>query len=153
VATVVGSKCEGIGPAPRAAAESPLAELAAVLTPEVVRHWRSFAPQDALEVTWRLIRAANAELEAVAPWKLEPGPTVDGVLGDALEVLRLVAVLASPVLGDTAAEIWRRLGLSGSPATPGNAGPNGVLGWGGYPGGLNVEKGAPLFPRRAVEAE
>ncbi|MGD0084634.1 MAG: methionine--tRNA ligase [Acidimicrobiales bacterium] len=153
VATVVGSKCGGTGPAPRAASESPLAELTAVLTPEVIRHWRSFAPQDALEVTWRLIHAANAELEAVAPWKLDPGPVVDGVLGDALEVLRIVAVLISPVLGDAAAEIWRRLGLSASPAAAGNVGPDGVLGWGGYPGGLAVEKGLPLFPRRAVEAE
>jgi methionyl-tRNA synthetase len=152
VSTVVGSKCGGVGPAPRPAAESPLAELAAVLTPEVVRHWREFAPQDALEITWRLIRAANAELEAVAPWKLDPGPVVDGVLGDALEVLRIVAVLISPVMGDSAAEIWRRLGLAGSPGAPGNAGPDGVLDWGGYPGGLSVEKGTPLFPRRAVEA-
>ena len=45
----------------------------------------------------------------------------------------------------TAAEIWRRIGLDGAPADrrlPADAG------WGGYPGGLPVEKGAPLFPRR-----
>jgi methionyl-tRNA synthetase len=100
-----------------------------------------------------MIRAANAELEAVEPWKLEPGPDVDAVLGDALEVLRIVAVLISAVLPETAAEIWRRLGIIGSPGAPGNAGDNGVLAWGGYPGGLPVEKGMPLFPRRKVDAE
>ncbi|MDA8264534.1 MAG: methionine--tRNA ligase [Actinomycetota bacterium] len=152
VSTVVASKCEGRGPAPRAAAEgSRLAEVAAEIVPSVVAHWRAFAPQEGLEETWKLIRAANAELEMVAPWKLEPGPEVDAVLGDALEVLRIVAVLISPVLRRTAAEIWRRLGLEGDPGASGNAGSQGVLSWGGYPGGLPVEKGEPLFPRRKVE--
>jgi methionyl-tRNA synthetase len=127
--------------------------LAAELTPAVVAQWGAFAPHEGLETTWRLIRGANAELEAVEPWKLEPGPQVDAVLGDALEVLRIVAVLISAVLPDTAAEIWRRLGLDGAPGAPGNAGGNGVLAWGGYPGGLPVEKGAPLFPRRKLEPE
>ncbi|MHB1508219.1 MAG: methionine--tRNA ligase [Acidimicrobiales bacterium] len=152
VSTVVASKCDGRGPAPRtAAAGSHLAEVAAEVTPAVIAHWRAFAPHEGLEATWKLIRAANAELEAVAPWKLEPGPEVDAVLGDALEVLRIVAVLVSPVLRDTAAEIWRRLGLAGDPGASGNAGSQGVLSWGGYPGGLPVEKGDPLFPRRKVE--
>ena len=138
---------------PRSAADgSHLAQVAAELTPAVVAHWQAFAPNEGLETTWRLIRAANAELESVEPWKLEPGPEVDAVLGDSLEVLRIVAVLISPVLRETAAEIRRRLGLEGNPAAAGNAAPGGVLGWGGYPGGLPVEKGAPLFPRRKVEA-
>jgi methionyl-tRNA synthetase len=154
VATVVGSKCGGIGPAPRSSAEgSRLSEVAAQLTVAVVDSWRGFAPHEGLDGTWKLIRAANAELEAVEPWKLEPGPEVDGVLGDALEVLRIVAVLIAPVMPATAVEIWSRLGLEGSPGAPGNVGADGILGWGGYPGGLVVEKGAPLFPRRALEAE
>ncbi|HET9090936.1 MAG TPA: class I tRNA ligase family protein [Acidimicrobiales bacterium] len=152
VATVVGSKCGGIGPAPRPASEgSALATAAAAVTAEVVEAWGRFAPHEGLEAVWRLIRAANAELEAVAPWKLEPGPEVDGVLGDALEVLRLVAVMVSPVLPATAEEIWSRLSVGGSPAAPGNAGPDGVLSWGGYGGGVPVTKGSPLFPRRAAE--
>ena len=152
VATVVGSKCGGIGPAPRpASAGSALATAAATVTGEVVAAWGRAAPHEALEAVWRLIRAANAELEAVAPWKLEPGPEVDGVLGDALEVLRLVAVMVSPVLPATAAEIWSRLSVEGSPAAPGSAGPDGVLSWGGYSGGVPVTKGSPLFPRRAAE--
>jgi methionyl-tRNA synthetase len=66
------------------------------------------------------------------------------VLGDALEALRIVAVLASPALPTASAEAWRRLGLDGSPLDqrlPAAAQ------WGGYPGGLTVTKGAPLFPR------
>jgi methionyl-tRNA synthetase len=148
VATVVGSKCGGIGPAPRRDPGN-LAGAGTAAVAEARAAWARTAPHEALEATWRLIRAANAELEAVAPWKLPPGPEVDGVLGDALEVLRLVAVLVSPVLPDTAEEIWARLGLDGAAGAVGNAAEGGVLAWGGYPGGLPVTKGSPLFPRRA----
>ena len=109
-------------------------------------------PQDALEATWRLVRAANAELEAVEPWKLPPGPEVDAALGDALEALRIVAVLVSPVMPRAAAEIWARIGLAGRPDEPGAAGEDGSLTWGGYPGGVHVVKGEALFPRRTVES-
>jgi methionyl-tRNA synthetase len=151
VSAVVASKCGGVGPAPSPAGRSRLAGLAGEVVAEARRCWAGFAPQEALEATWRLIRAANAELEAVEPWKREPGPEVDAVLGDSLEVLRLVAVLVAPVLIETAGEIWRRIGVAGSPGAPGNAGDPGVLEWGGYPGGVPVEKAAPLFPRKAVE--
>ena len=107
--------------------------------------WDRFAPHEALEAAWRLIGAANAELEATEPWKAEPGPAVDAVLGSALETLRVVSLLTVPAMPSTAREIWRRIGLAGSPADQRlpEAGR-----WGGYPGGVPVEKGAPLFPRR-----
>jgi len=142
VAAVVASKCSGVGPAPSAG--GPLAEAAAAVYEEAARAWERVAPSDALEATWRLIREANSHLEAHEPWKMEPGPEVEAVLGDALEVLRIVAVLASPAVPGAAAEIWHRLGLSGSPQDqrlPAAAA------WGGYPGGLPVTKGRPLFPR------
>ncbi|MHB1987619.1 MAG: class I tRNA ligase family protein [Acidimicrobiales bacterium] len=151
VATVVGSKCGGTGPPPSPATASVLARAAAETTRDVAEAWGRFAPHEAMAAVWRLIRAANAELESVAPWKLDPGPEVDGVLGDCLEVLRIVAVLVSPVMPEAAAQIWSRLGVEGSPAAPGNAGVTGVLGWGGYPGGVSVTKGASLFARRATK--
>ena len=66
------------------------------------------------------------------------------MLGDALEVLRLVAILASPAIPNSCDEIWRRIGLPGVPADC-RIGADTV--WGGYPGGVAVEKGTPLFPR------
>ncbi len=145
VATVVGKQCGGIGPAPRP--DSPLAHVAVLAFDHAAAAWERVQPSDALEATWRLIRAMNAELEATEPWKAEPGPAVDGVLGDALEVLRIVAVLASPALPHASEEIWRRIGLSGSVLD--QRLPQAAV-WGGYPGGLAVEKGAPLFPRLTV---
>ena len=143
VTTVVGSKCGGVGPAPSPG--SPLAAVAGAAYQAAARAWDRLAPSEALEATWRLIRETNAYLESNAPWKAEPGPAVDAVLGDALEVLRLVAVLASPAVPSAAAEIWRRIGLPGGPAQ--QRLPE-AAGWGGYPGGLPVEKGPPLFPRK-----
>jgi methionyl-tRNA synthetase len=151
VATVVGSKCGGMGPAPLPVGDSRLGAEAVPVVAEALEAWERYAPHEALEATWRLIRAANAELQAVAPWKLEPGPALDAVLGDSLEVLRIVAVLIGAVLPRTSVEIWSRLGLSGSPLEPGMATVPGGLSWGGYPGGVTVTKGQPLFPRRAAE--
>ncbi len=153
VATVVGTKCGGIGPAPRAAGPGVrLSEVAAGVTADWREAWARYAPNEALEATWRLVHAANAELEAAEPWKLPPGPALEGALGDALEALRIVAVLVSPVMPGAASELWARIGLAGRPDEPGSARENGSLDWGGYPGGLLVVKGAALFPRRAAEA-
>jgi methionyl-tRNA synthetase len=142
VATVVGSKCAGVGPAPPA--DSPLAAVAAEVYAEAAEAWANVQPSVALDATWRLIREANAHLEAHEPWKAEPGTAVDAVLGAALEVLRIVAILATPAIPTTTAEVWRRIGLDGSPADERLPA---AVGWGGYPGGVAVEKGAPLFPR------
>jgi methionyl-tRNA synthetase len=143
VATVVGSKCGGVGPAPDP--ESRLAAVANVVVQETTGAWNAGFPHLGLEATWKLIRETNAELETAEPWKAEPGPAVDAVLGSALEVLRVVAVLIVPAMPATAEEIWRRIGLDGSPLDQ-RLPEAGV--WGGYPGGLEVEKGSPLFPRR-----
>jgi methionyl-tRNA synthetase len=143
VATVVGKKCDGLGPAPKP--DSTLGVVATAVVADVCDAWARIAPAEALEATWRLIRETNAYLETHAPWKLEPGPEVDAVMGDALEALRIVAILTTPAMPTICQELWRRLGL------PGNVGDQRVpaaVAWGGYPGGLPVEKGDPLFPRR-----
>ena len=143
VTTVVHSKCGGVGPAPRA--DSPLAAVAAEVLASSSAAWERWAPHEALEHTWRLIGSTNAELESAEPWKMEPGPEVDAVLGDALEVLRVVGLLVAPAMPSTAAEIWRRIGVAGDPSA---ARLPAAAAWGGYAGGAEVVKGGPLFPRR-----
>jgi methionyl-tRNA synthetase len=142
VAAVVGSKCGGVGPAPRA--DSPLAPVAAEAVSDAADAWAKVLPSVALEATWRLVRETNVYLEANEPWKLSPGPQVDTVMGDAVEALRIVALLACPAVPASSDELWRRIGLPGSPA---DAALPGAAAWGGYPGGLEVIKGSPLFPR------
>jgi methionyl-tRNA synthetase len=142
VATVVAKQCDGIGPAPRP--DSPLAPIVAAAYADTARAWDSVSPSVALEATWRIVRETNAHLEANEPWRADPGPEVDAVMGDALEALRIVAVLAWPAIPATCEAIWSRIGLDGSPR---DARLPAAAEWGGYPGGLPVEKGDPLFPR------
>ncbi len=145
IATVVEKKCNGLGTAPQH--DSALASIAQQAVVAAGDHWENMQPSKALDATWSLIRATNAHLENHEPWKAEPGQTVDAVMGDALEALRIIAILAYPAMPDTAQEIWRRIGLTGEIldqriSTSGQ--------WGGYVAGNAVLKGESLFPRRKV---
>jgi methionyl-tRNA synthetase len=141
--------CGGVVPDTRE--NGPLADAAAVA------YETMFAALDKLDfasgfgAVWDLIRAANSFIEDRAPWKLnKAGDTeaVAGVIGDCLETLRIVALLASPVIPNASAELWRRLGL---PGTPEDQRVPAAARWGLLPAGSKLEKGEPLFPRRESE--
>jgi methionyl-tRNA synthetase len=96
---------------------------------------------------WDLIRAANAYIEDRAPWALQKAgdaEAVAAVLGDCLETLRIVALLAFPLIPDAASELWRRLGL---PGTPEDQRLPEAAAWGSMPAGAALERGPSLFPR------
>ncbi|MBI2168529.1 MAG: methionine--tRNA ligase [Actinobacteria bacterium] len=96
---------------------------------------------------WDLIGATNAYIEDRQPWELNKAgeaAKVADVLGDCLEALRLVALLAAPLIPGAASELWRRLGL---PGTPEDQRLPSAAEWGQLPGGLALERGTPLFPR------
>jgi len=67
------------------------------------------------------------------------------VMGDVVEELRMMAFNASPAMDAASAEVWHRIGLSGDPST---ARVPDAAAWGGYPGGVSVTEGRPLFPRK-----
>lgn len=143
VVTVVGKKCDGIAPAP--APDSPLATVAARSLDATAAGWANMTPSVALDATWELVRETNAYLEQHEPWKMEAGtPEVARVLGDALEVLRITAILASPALTRASQKLWSAIGLDGSPTD--RRVPDDVT-WGQYPGGAALDRGEPLFPR------
>ncbi len=142
VTTVVHKSCGGIGPAPDP--HSVLRVKAERAVAESTEAWRRVQPSTALDATIRLVRDTNEYLQETEPWKLEPGIEVDRIMGDALEALRITALLISAAAPGAAQTAWERIGLSGRlddqrlPAA-------GV--WGGYTGGHEVTKGDPLFPR------
>ena len=142
VTTIVATKCDGVAPTPRedSALRGP-AELAIV---DSATAWNGFAPQSALESTWGLIGATNAYLEQHAPWKMEPGADLNAVMGDALEAIRLVAILTTPAMPKVCEEIWRRIGLTGSPCDEVFSSSST---WGQYRSDATIQKGEPLFPR------
>jgi methionyl-tRNA synthetase len=96
---------------------------------------------------WDLIRATNAYIEDQAPWALNKAGNADAVadvLGDCLEALRIIALLAAPVIPRAAAELWRRLGCEGEVQ---DARLPTAAAWGGLHPGAPLTKGDPLFPR------
>lgn len=142
VTTIVTKSCDGIGPAPRA--DSPLRGRAEAAVSDATAAWERIQPAQALDAGLRLARQANEFLAETEPWKLESGPELEGILGDAIEALRITAVLLAPALANAADATWQRLGV------PGNVDDARVpddTRWGGYPGGVRVTPGDPLFPR------
>jgi methionyl-tRNA synthetase len=96
---------------------------------------------------WDLIGATNSYIENRQPWALHKAgdaAATAAVLGDCLEALRIVALLASPLIPRATAELWRRLGYD--TAVTDERLPD-AAGWGLLPAGATLDKGTPLFPR------
>jgi len=142
VATVVAKKCGGVGPAPQA--DSPLAAVVAESYASAAEAWDKVQASAALDAAIRIVRDTNEYLQNNEPWKMEPGAEVDAVMGDAIEALRIATLLLWPSIPTAAEAAWKRIGLDGTVAE--QRLPDAAT-WGGYPGGLTVETGDPLFPR------
>jgi len=70
----------------------------------------------ALESIWSLIGAADKYIVEQAPWKLAKdagaAEQLDTVLANVYDALRVVTVLAAPVLPDSCGRIWKLLGYA-----------------------------------------
>jgi methionyl-tRNA synthetase len=102
----------------------------------------------ALAAVWELVGRANQYLVERAPWRLAKDPAsrdeLAGVLYAAAEILRILAVLLSPIMPGAAGRLWKQLGISESLA--GQRIP-GAAEWGRLAPGTRTTKGDPLFPR------
>jgi methionyl-tRNA synthetase len=67
-----------------------------------------------------------------------------------VEVLRIIAILVSPVMPRSAEKIWKQLGLGDTFST---IQLEDAKIWGQYPLGTKVAKGKPVFPRYEIEEE
>ncbi len=144
VLTMTARYCDGVAPAARAGG---LEDAVNQVLPAMSRAWDQLDFAAAFGAVWGLVRDTNAYIEAREPWKLDKAGDRDGaaaVLGDCLEALRVIALLASPVIPQASAELWRRLGLPGSPVD--ERLPDAAV-WGRGPAGTTIEVGPPLFPR------
>ncbi len=110
-------------------------------------HMRRLDYSAALESAWELIKYANRYIENAAPWTLaKEGDTarLGAVLYNALEAVRIAALFTAPVMPNTSAEVWRRLGLGEIAEV------TDILAaaeWGGLAQGSRIVKGESLFPR------
>ena len=137
---------QGVVPPP----SNELASVAGEIIVKTIEHLRQYRLQDGLVTIWTLVRVGNEYVERTAPFKLakEPGQAarLDEVLYNLCECCRVLGVLLSPYLPDTAGRILKQLGL-----------PEKVEGlsqaaWGGLKAGQSIGEPAPLFPRRDLEA-
>jgi methionyl-tRNA synthetase len=140
-------------PGPAGDLEKEIIETASRIVDEVDREMRATRPQRALESIFGLVDATNRYLERREPWKVakqEGGEeSVRTTLYTCCEALRISAVMLSPFLPETAAEILVRIGHPGElevARLPGSAQ------WGGMQVGATTQKGEPLFPRIELEA-
>jgi methionyl-tRNA synthetase len=139
------SYCDGV--APTARANGPLVAASSSAFDDMQRAMDRLDFAGAFGAVWELIRATNSFIENQEPWKLHKQGDVDataGVLGDCVETLRIVALLASPAIPRACAELRRRLGLDGTPEE--QRLPDAAA-WGLGPTGTTLDKGSPLFPR------
>jgi len=145
VLTMAVNYCDGAVPEQRA--DGPLAGAAVRAFEGCTAAFAQLDFTTAFGAVWELIRATNAFIEEREPWKLHKAgdrAALDAVLGDCLEALRIVALLASPVIPRAASALWARLGLAG---TPTDQRLPAAATWGLLPPGSALEKGDPLFPR------
>ena len=140
------SYCDAVVPDTRE--DGPLADQAAAAYAGQADALARLDFSDGFGAVWQLIKDANSYIEDREPWKLHKSgdsTATARVLGDCLEVLRIVALLASPVIPRAASELWRRLGLAGTPEE--QRLPEAAA-WGAVDtAGHRLEKGPALFPR------
>jgi len=144
--------CEGTVPAfADHPDDAPLIEGAAGLFSEVERSFQSLQFHKALISIWDFVNLTNRYIVEREPWGLAKDPTargrLDTVIYNILEALRVIAVLITPFMPDSAGDILGRLGIEDIASQDFG----GIRVWGGLPVGALLTRGASLFPRVEYE--
>lgn len=106
----------------------------------------------ALASVWTLVSSCNKYIDETMPWQLgkskESYPRLATVLYNLCETLRIISILISPVMPESAQKIQEQIGAQKSGRTWESAEE-----WGILPHNLSVVKSKPLFPRIDVQKE
>jgi methionyl-tRNA synthetase len=115
--------------------------------PAVLQRYDEFDFSLALQEIWQFISLVDGFLVKRAPWKMAADPATRPELADVLynaaEAVRVISVLAHPVVPDATAVIWKHLGQSGNIANEDIC----SLTWGRLKPGTRVSKPEAVFPR------
>ena len=152
--SMAGKYFDGQLPAVQAGDEEKDAELTGMISTLRDRYeeqMEKFAFQNALAEIFKVIDRANKYIDENAPWALAKdmetnGPRLGRVLYNLLEVLRISAILLTPFIPESAAEVLRQVGADASASSWESA-----ARYGGLPETVTVVRGENLFPR--VDAE
>ena len=103
---------------------------------------------------WAFIGRANKYIDETAPWALAKDVAKKAELATVMynlaESLRVISVLISPFMPETAPKIWAQLGMTGDVW---DVRLDAVKVWGGLPAGQHIGQAEPIFPRIEVEKE
>ena len=147
--SMVGKYFDGTLPQARQAdaLDEELISLASGLRGRYEEQMERYAFQNALAEVFKVIGRANKYIDENAPWVLAKDMEANGtrlatVMYNLLEVLRISAILLTPFMPDSAAEILRQIGACDACSTWESAAQYGSL-----PAGVTVVRGDNLFPR------
>jgi methionyl-tRNA synthetase len=145
--TMIENYCGGVVPA-QAAAPANLHEIASTAFHTTIRNsYDKFEFSDALTIIWGFVAIADKYLAEEKPWALAKDPAqkarLEQVLYIAAESLRIVSVLAHPVIPDATQKIWEQLGQAGKIENVSIK----DLRWGGLKPGTRIGKPEGVFPR------
>ena len=139
---LVNKNFDGI-PAPTTPGEfdDEIKAIAQTTADKLDEHIKAFAFDTALETIWEFVRRINRYIQQTQVWTLakpETKPRMGTILYNSLETLRVISVLISPFIPETAEKIQKQIGLSEFDT---------ALDWGRLPVGIKVSRGEPIFPR------
>ena len=147
--SMVGKYFNGTLPEARQAdaLDEELISLASGLRGRYEEQMEHYAFQNALAEVFKVIGRANKYIDENAPWVLAKDMDANGtrlatVMYNLLEVLRISAILLTPFMPASAAEILRQIGACEACSTWESAAQYGSL-----PAGVTVVRGDNLFPR------
>jgi methionyl-tRNA synthetase len=137
------------GVIPSSEGDQQISAVAKSATAAALEAYDRFEFSKALDHAWQLISAVDKFIVDRAPWKLakEPGDEakkkLDETLYTAAEAVRLLTVLLSPVIPESAAKIRVQLGCD----KPLDDLREPDLHWGGLQGGQKIGEVSAVFPR------
>jgi len=152
--TMIANYCEGVIPHPREQDELPkrthapnIAAIWSNTLTEINSLYDQFRYSIALERIWALIAEADQSISFYKPWALAKDATqkeyLETFLYDWAEYVRLIVVLAHPVLPSATEKIWKQLGQTGHIADQRID----QLSWGQLKPGVRIGKIEPIFLR------
>jgi methionyl-tRNA synthetase len=120
----------------------------AALVSSVFERYEALDYAGALALLWSWIGQLNQRIVAQAPWEMakdpECRPALDDFLYRLLEAIRLIGVMAWPVVPTAAERLLAMMGLPPGPPVTGD------LSWGRLEPGTPLPQVEPLFPRIEV---
>jgi methionyl-tRNA synthetase len=124
-----------------------VADFAAEALANITKLYDRFSFSQALESIWEMVSSIDKFITVEKPWALADKPEdrdrLGTVLYSAAESLRMIAVLAHPVLPQATIKIWNQLGLT----EPLGQVQLDQLAWGQLKPGTKIGKPEGIFPR------